>query len=475
MKQNSQLRVELARKLFDYIPHSGGQMEWMLDENKRKCLATGRQFGKSQSAGIDLATYALLKPGSRQCIVAPKYDQGLIIFDYVLRTIKSCKVPLGVKMTVSRTAPAEMWFGPKGTSSQITTMSADQVGDGAKQRGWQFDRIIVDEAAFCVGPIIHKVFVPMLARVDGVLMLQSTPNGENWFWGECQKTWKESGITHHHSSYDNPYLPRSFLDEQKRLLGETSLAWRQEYMAEFVASASAYFHIPHVERAMEHGRVLPQVVQSGHKYVAGVDFAEISDWTVVCVVDVTKSVWEVVALDRFHRVQDQKWDWTEQIKRVASCLEYWNAEALVDSTQMGSPLRDMLSKLWPKTYGFNMAHYRQGHILCEGLQLKFDRNELLLPSEGCEEGRLMLDEFRSFQVKQSVQGYAPHLGAAKGHHDDIVFALGLACKMGEGSADVYNQDEKTYTLSDSVALMRSRQYNLDENSQETPFFIGKNW
>ena len=79
-------RLLVAKWLWRWKPHES-QREWLMDESNTKVAACGRRWGKTESAAIDAATTALVRPGSVQMIVSPTYDQSRLISDAVERLL----------------------------------------------------------------------------------------------------------------------------------------------------------------------------------------------------------------------------------------------------------------------------------------------------------------------------------------------------------------------------------------------------
>mgnify|MGYP001267697316 CR=1 FL=1 len=422
-------KLRLAGVLWGWEPHGGGQREWFCDESGVRVACCGRQWGKSQASAADIVTHALLSPGSLQCVVAPSLDGLEPIFNDICMLLENPRIPLPRDKAplIRRGRDMDISLGPrsKKSSSFIDTMTVDVQTGGARRRGKHFDRIFVDEAANIEKDVIEQVFEPMLLRSGGQEVLISTPNGQNWFYDRCFVTWAATGVPHHHPSWDNPYLDRDFLERKKVELGETSFAWQQEYCAQFIAPNRQYFHIPFINRAMR-GQAPSGVKRDGRVYAAGVDFAGTGDWTVVMVLDVTDDVAECVYMDRFHKLdRDDSNYWGASIRRISDTLEYWDARALVDATNMGDVaygwLRDMNSRVEP--YYFN--HWESKRALLDALFKKFDKDEIVLFPATCQEGQIVEDEMKHFYVK-NTESHVKRYEAGKGHHDDCIIALALA-------------------------------------------------
>jgi hypothetical protein len=89
---------------------------------------------------------------------------------------------------------------------------------------------------------------PMVAVSGGTLWLMSTPRGKRGFfydaWQESHGDWERVQVT----AAECPRIPREFLEEERRTMGEQ--AFRQEYECAFSDSVTAVFDRDLVERAI---------------------------------------------------------------------------------------------------------------------------------------------------------------------------------------------------------------------------------
>ena len=54
----------LARRIWNWNPHSVEQREFMLCDARVKTAACGRRWGKTESVAVDVALFALEDPGT---------------------------------------------------------------------------------------------------------------------------------------------------------------------------------------------------------------------------------------------------------------------------------------------------------------------------------------------------------------------------------------------------------------------------
>ena len=210
--------LDVASRLWGWRPHSDGQRDWILCDAPIKVASCGRRWGKSESTALDVALFALERPGTIQMVMAPTSDQTAIIMDEVSRRLHSCPGLSGC--IVERRSPYHsIKFRDGGKDRQPTTIAARTLGlTGKGLRGHKCHRAIIDEAAFVPADIVERVVFPMLADYDGQLVMISTPNGRNLFW----KLWQEGqddGQIRARSfmfpSSSNPYISQSFLEHER--------------------------------------------------------------------------------------------------------------------------------------------------------------------------------------------------------------------------------------------------------------------
>lgn len=420
---DSPLRLRLARRLWNWEPHPT-QREWLLSEARTKVASCGRRWGKTEAAAIDAITMAIARPGSRQIVVAPTYDQSRLIFDAVERLAMASPVtrPLA---KVARTPYPRLSLG----GSTIMARTADE--DGRNLRGHSADRVIIDEAAYVRDSVVTEVIAPMLADRNGSLVMISTPFGKNHFYRAFVR-----GVESRRSTVNgqetasftfpcwaNPHISREYVEAQRAQISPRQFS--VEYEAQFIDDASCVFALEDIEAAavgVESG------TDGGECVVAGIDWARYSDYTAAVALAVSDSGCRVIAIDRFNRMS-----WNNQITRVAEFLKTSRARrALADSTSIGDPLLEQLrSHLWSagidttvEGYGFTNASKRD---LIEHLALKFSHRTLSIPRDA-----QLMRELQYFEYQLTESG-AVRLNGRTGTNDDLVIALALACWQSRGA------------------------------------------
>jgi len=278
-------------------------------------------------------------------------------------------------------------------------------------RGDFADLIVLDEAAL-LDSEIFQVIGPMLIDRDGTVLLLSTPRPRGGFRDLYQKAmadttgrWEAFKWT----SYDNPYLSRSALDDMAHDL--TDQARRQELEAEFLESQSSVF------RSLEATLSAPQTSpaeHAAHRLVAGIDWAQVKDKTAVSVfcVDCRREC----DLDYFNQL-----DWQFQRAKVKALAERWAVRLLLaESNSIGQPNIEQLALDGLPVRAWTTTAQSKARLV-QGLALSFEKGETVwLPD------RLGRAELESFEVTFSSQTGLPRYDHPPSGSSDTIIARGLA-------------------------------------------------
>jgi hypothetical protein len=202
----------------------------------RVLLLCSRQAGKSSvSAALALST-ALLRPAAPVLLLSPSDRQSAELFRKVVDLYDAAGRPVPA---VSRTARRlDLANGSRvlslpGTERTVRCFSGVAL-------------LVIDEAAR-VDDALYLAVRPMLAVSGGRLVALSTPYGKRgWFhdaWhGEGE--WERVRVT----ADECPRIPREFLEEERRALGER---WfRQEYLCSFEDVIDAVFSYADIRAAL---------------------------------------------------------------------------------------------------------------------------------------------------------------------------------------------------------------------------------
>ena len=204
---------------------------------KRGILNCSRQWGKSTITASKAVFEAFTKAGSLTLVVSPSARQS----GEFLRKAAEFTRRLGIRSRGDGDNEISLAL-PNG--SRIVGLP----GNEATIRGFSAVSLLLVDEASRVGDEVYRAVRPALATSGGALWLMSTPFGKRGFFHD---TWVNGGPEWERviaPATECPRIHASFLDEERRTLGDR---WfRQEYLCEFEDSVSGVFSREMVERAM---------------------------------------------------------------------------------------------------------------------------------------------------------------------------------------------------------------------------------
>lgn len=388
-------------------------------------IAAGRQFGKSTVLGWLVVWYILHFSNRHVYIVAPSLDQARIIYDEVARHFEG---PLRVML---KKKPVDFPF------PHLQLENGSHVhGRGANSpkylRGKLVHLLIEDEAAYFKDGIHPNTIEPMFTvtskqEFTGIIRI-STPFGQGDFddgivAAEADQTGKSRYM--HFTSYDNPFANRELLDGIKKRYGEDSIIWRREYMAERGDNDLAVFPTQDIKWAYENypyqteqGRIeYPVSFKAGHRYVQGVDLANMNDYFVSTVLDATDP--RLTIQVRHDRMQRKGYSTYKSITR-ANYRAYGDARTMIDATSLGESVVEDLRDINAEGYKFTGSIAKQD--LIHNLVRMFNERRIVIPYQ-----RELVNELSNFQY--SVTPSKVVRMEAKTGHDDYVISLALGGQL----------------------------------------------
>jgi Terminase RNaseH-like domain len=284
-------------------------------------------------------------------------------------------------------------------------------------RGRGYKRFVVDEAAAVprLQYAWEQVIRPTLTDYLGDAWFLSTPKGRNYFWELYRQgadPERAEWAAWRYPSSSNPYLPAGEIAAAQQSLPARVFA--QEYLADFVSDDVGVFRRVE-EAARAPGATAQEHALAGHVYVAGLDFGRYADFTVCCVLDVSKQPVELVAMDRFNQT-----DWQTQWTRIQALAQRFRpATILAERNAAGEPVLAVLRMLGLPVHDFVTSNPSKATAV-QALALAFEQDQLRLLDDP-----VLLDELLSFEAEKLPSGMIRY-AAPEGKHDDVVIALCLA-------------------------------------------------
>lgn len=283
-------------------------------------------------------------------------------------------------------------------------------------RSRSYHMALVDEAAMM--PTLETSWTrsirPTLSQWKGGAWFLSTPKGLNYFY-ELYNHAGEPGYEDWQSwqfpSAINPYLDNEEIEVARKEMPD--LAFRQEYLAEFISTDGAVFR--GVDAVLTAPTATP-ADHARHHVVGGVDWGKSHDFTAVSIFCVDCK--QELCLDRFNEV-----GWDFQRGRVQALAEKWRvSELLIENNSIGDPNIAELRKVLPDnilTISKNMNSKTKPRWVQDLAVAIEHRRGQWLPHR---QGRF---ELVSYAAETLASGYTRY-EAPDGGYDDTVVARMLA-------------------------------------------------
>ena len=435
---NTQERLALAKRLWDWEPHPG-QREFLTltlpdgSEPKTLIAACGRRWGKTEGLSVDVAVRVLTEPDLAQLLVGPTKDQADGLFDAVDEKLQevignddwAAEFPHVTDLEVKRSPYCHI----RRKSDRQMILSARSAGrNGRNLRGkgttrkMKRFRVVVDEAAFVPDQAINEAIRPMLATVPGggQLVMISSPNGKRGpFYDAFVKGERAEGKARsvRLPSSQNPLVDPEFLAEMRDEM--TDRQYRAEFLAEFVDAAGQVFPDDDIAACTcddDYG-LLPLW---GCTYVAGIDFGRRRDWTVISIGEASPVGVRVV-----QQIRVQGLGWKSQVEKICEIVKLWGVRQLsCDATGLGDAVAgNLIAELAARRIPCEVEPFlftgASKPILIDGLAIALASRRCTYPAIP-----ILLSELRNFEATARTPGGRERMEAARGH-DDTVCSLAL--------------------------------------------------
>ena len=254
-----------------FTPHSGQKKiidGFASSEHKFGIVACGRQFGKSLLAQNLMLYWALKNPKQKCGWISPIFTQSRKVF----KELEAASHKL-IKSSNKAELTIELVNG-----STIQFLGAERYDS---IRGFSFNYVVVDEAAFIKEQAMNEAIFPTLSALGKKCLIISTPKSKNWFYTYYLKGSDGNGdyISFAGISTDNPYIDVDFIAEQAKSLPADIFA--QEYLAQFSEATNDVF------RGLDNVCILNNYEEPrrNKRYYYGVDIGLSDDYTVLTILD----------------------------------------------------------------------------------------------------------------------------------------------------------------------------------------------
>ena len=384
-----------------FTPHSGQMsiIDGFADsEHKFAVVATGRQFGKSLLAQNLLLYWLLSNQGSKGAWIAPVYNQCKKVFNEL--TNASYQI-----ISKQNKADLNIEFVNGSTLQFLSTDNYNTI------RGFSFNFMVVDEAAYVREEAINEAVFPTLSALGKKCLIISTPKSKNWFY-----TWYLRGtesnnevISFRGRSADNPHIDLNFINSQAASLPRE--IYLQEYEAQFSEATNDVFrNLDNV--CIRDGWEQPR---TNANYYFGVDVGLSNDFTVCAIIEESGRTAKIL---RFNGTTFEEAGKTI----VAELRKYGVRGGYCESNGIGRAILELIQSERIKVTGFTTTNESKTRGVRK-LIADIESGMIELPSKN-----LMpecYNELSSYTYKINTNGTIS-FSHPTGLHDDIVDAIWLA-------------------------------------------------
>ena len=384
-----------------FTPHSGQRkvINGFADSpHKFGIVVTSRQWGKSLLAQNLLLYWLLQNPNQKGCWVSPVYNQARKVFQEL--TNASYEI-----ITKSNKAELTVEFVNGSTLIFLSSERPDSI------RGFSFNYVIIDEAAFVTEQAVNEAIFPTLSALGKKCLIISTPKSKNWFFNAYLKGLDEGGdyVSFRGESAENPYIDQSFIEEQRKSLPPS--IYKQEYEAEFTDSGNDVF--TNLENVCNiNGWTEPR---NGEKYFAGIDLGIQNDFSVLTIMD---GFGRVSFVERVNGTS-----YAEIAKRFITSLKRYRITAgYCEVNGPGQPVFELINREVRNVREF----YTSNDSKNQGIRtLIYDIQEGVLELPHKDFFPHLYNELSAYSYKVKSTGTIS-FNAPSGYFDDTVMSLMLA-------------------------------------------------
>jgi hypothetical protein len=390
------------------MPHTG-QRFVMRNRKRFNHLRAGRRWRKTTCV-MQILVEEALRTRQSYMWCAPTYDQSRTAMDEIKKALRNVAEFNESRMSATLAGGGAILFRSLDNSDNL--------------RGKTAAGVVIDEAAETEGDAWYEVLRPMLIDTNGWAWFVYTPKGRNWIFNEWQLAMTRDDTALFHAptlgveivggtltrkthALENPFIEFAEIKQLYETMPETS--FRQEILAEFVEVGGGVFR-----NVSQCATATAQSAASlNHTYVAGVDWALTTDYTVLTIMDATTN--EVVHIDRFSGVE-----YALQRQRIAATCARFNCAVIVaEENAMGKPNNDFLRQHGLPVRDFTTTNASKSTLI-ENLAAAFEHRHIRILNNAH-----LLGELSAYEGKRLAGGGVQY-SAPSGLHDDMVMSLALA-------------------------------------------------
>jgi len=401
------------------------QREIIDNQHERKCIAGGRQIGKTTMMAWMAVQEFTMYPNRHILLVAPTQRQALNF----MRKLKS-EIPEWVKNEdqygLDYVSKSKL-EGKNGSIIEALPALEETI------RGYTIDSVFADEAAFIDRKIYTSVLSPMLATTDGQFVLASTAWGkEGYFYDKFVEDdyWDSYRI----SSLENPDIPSRQAEEWRRDM--TQMEFEREILAQFSDKKNAFFKNRDINGCLEwttdvdsRENIIYPDAQTRNCFL-GVDPATTGDdQAVLTSVDAHGNVFDVHVVDECE-IPELEGEIRDAINR--NDRNY--LEVLIEENGLGEGTVHRFEREFANVEGFRST-IRSKESIYNQTKNRMQKGQLKIPDREDLKSQLRTVEYEHTD-RGNMKIYAPG-----NEHDDMGDSLCLAVTAMTGQRFVERQSE----------------------------------
>lgn len=437
--------------------------------NRRACVLTARQSGKTTTAVAVILHYILFNEFKTVAILANKGDASREVMGRLKLAYEA--LPKWLQQGI------EEW-----NKGNIALENGCQVLAGTTSssaiRGKSVNFLYLDEVAFIEGydEFFASVYPTISSGESTKLLMTSTPNGLNHFWKTCKGA--EEGTNGYEFTKvmwnDVPGRDEKWRAETLEALDHDEQKFKQEYCCEFLGSSGTLIDGSKLKelaysQPIQEREFLTQyeVALENHTYVITVDVSRGKglDYSTFNVIDITTMPYKQVCTFRDNTVSPV--DFAAIIYRIG--LMYNEGAVLIEINDIGEQVSDVLLM----DYGYENLLFtenagRSGKRISSGFGKRTDngiRTTKSVKSIGCsilkmliEQNQLILQDYNTIQELSRFSKRGSSYEAESGAHDDLVMNLVIFSWLTD---QAFFKD-----LTDINTMMRLRQKTEEQIEQD---------
>jgi len=351
-----------------------------------------RGAGKTLLAMNTLLYWVLSNNHSKAGWCAPTFSQAKSVLDQIVEAS-------GNLVSSSNRMEATVSFT---NGSTIKFLSADSVDS---IRGYRFEYLIVDEAAFIKESTFTTSLLPTLNPTGRKVLIISTPKGKNWLFNWYNKP---EVVSYTFKLEECPYINPTLIEEARKSLPPD--IFKQEFEGQFIDSGNDVF--TGIDKVSTIGMFS---IERRVDVYAGIDTGLTSDMSVMTLLDPTgRTIW-IEALNN-RTIQDIA-------ERFMSVLGNFNVVGgYVECNGIGKAMADLIRTRYSRIKEFYMTQDKKQDVVRKLIN-DIEEMNIELPSQDlCPE---LHSEFSTYTYKLSPSGKLS-FSHMPGTHDDYLDSLMLA-------------------------------------------------